>query len=645
MEEKNDKNRLKKVQENLYARKFEEKSIEPNIFKKKEYKVKEQWDADVHTPSKIGIFVARIKKILTIKNILIGSLVFFLIAVGIAYYIIKSGANVISSENIDMTITGPVSVNGGEEFSLEVAITNKSEVVVETSSLLMRYPEGSYSSADSQKGLLRERESLGKILPNETVVKTLPLVLFGEENSEKEISALLEFRFEGSSVALEKEETYKIKLASSPVNLLFYSPEEVSSGQEFEMKIELSSNSNNTITGLLVNVDYPFGFNPSSVSPPPLAGNNVWDIGDLSPSDKRIITIVGSIDGQEGDERVFKVSVGKKSTDNDKKIGTAYSFTSQSVVLTKPFIGLSLLIDGENKTEYVSKGKKVIRADVLWKSNIPIRITDGELKVRFDSSVLDKFLVSVGEGGFYRSVDNTIIWDKRGNIDFAVIEPGESGRVSFTFQTLPLAGSNGNIFQNPKIELTASADGKYISEVDVPKNMTTSITKKIKIESDLSLAARAVYNIGPFKNTGPLPPKAEKETTYTMIWTATNSSNKMSSVVAKTTLPPYIKWLGVVDPVDEDISFNEVGGEVVWNIGDLEPGVGFKTSGREVAFQVSFLPSISQIGKVPPLTGDIMLSGKDTFTGTIVKNVERRLSTQLSTDPYFSTSQAQVAPF
>jgi len=638
-----DKNKLKKIQDGLYAKKFEEEQTNKDVFKKKKYEVKEEWSTTPpETPSRIKTFIMRAKKTLTLKKILVGSLIFFVAVVIFAFYTINSGTNIVSPENIDISITGPVSVNGGEEFSLEVAITNKSEVIIETADLFMKYPEGAYSSSDSQQELLRARESLDSILPNETITKILPLVLFGEENSEKEISATLEFRFEGSSVALEKEEVYTVRLASSPVNLLFYAPEEVSSKQEFEMKIELSSNSNNTIKDLLVNIDYPFGFTPSSVSPPSLIGEGVWDVGDLSSSDKRTVIINGNIDGREGDERMFKVSVGTKSTDNNKKIGTAYSFTSESVVITKPFIELRLLVDGDDKPEYVSKGEKVIRADVLWKSNIPVRITDGELKVKFDSSVLDKFVISVGEGGFYRSIDNTIIWDKRGNADFAVIEPEEEGRVSFTFQTLPLAGSNGSVFQDPKIDIKASTKGKYISEVEVPKDVTTTITKSIKIESDLSLTARAMYNIGPFKNRGFLPPKVEKETTYTIIWTVVNSSNKMSSVVAKTTLPPYIKWLGVVSPTDEDISFNEVGGEVVWSIGDLKAGVGFGTPGREVAFQIGFLPSVSQIGKVPPLTGDIALFGEDTFTGTIVKSVERRLSTQLSTDPYFNASQAQV---
>jgi len=104
-----------------------------------------------------------------------------------------------------------------------------------------------------------------------------------------------------------------------------------------------------------------------------------------------------------------------------------------------------------------------------------------------------------------------------------------------------------------------------------------------------------------------------------------------------------VKWLGVVSPADEDISFSEIGGEVVWNIGNVKRGVGLNSAAREVAFQVSLLPSISQIGRIPSLTGDATLFGKDAFTGTIIKDITRGMTTKLSTDPYFSSSQAVVS--
>ena len=262
--------------------------------------------------------------------------------------------------------------------------------------------------------------------------------------------------------------------------------------------------------------------------------------------------------------------------------------------------------------------------------------------MKLNGDVLDKFSVLVSNGGFYSSVDNTITWDKSSNKNLSVIEPGEKGSVSFTFKSLPLVKNDTDIFKNPQISIDVSASGKRISDTNVPEEVTTSIGKKIKVESDLAVVPRIVYFTGPFKNTGELPPVADKQTTYTVVWTVTNSSNNVSGAVARTTLPTYVKWLGVVNPAGEDISFNEAGGEVVWNIGDVERGVGVTSSAREVAFKIGFLPSVSQVGKVPTLTSKTTLTGTDSFTGTVIRDIKDSLSTRLSTDPYFKINQALV---
>jgi len=640
--DKNKKDKLKEMRKRLYTKGFKAEPIEPGKFKKKEYEVKKQWE---EVPAKKSLKKEKFKssdKMPMIKKIFIASIVFFVAALAFVVFTFYYGNNVVSVENIDISISGPVSISGGEEFTLEVDIKNKSEIAIESASLLVEYPEGAYESADSQDELLRKREALNAIESGGSFSKTLPLVLFGEENSEKEINVTLELRFKGSSATFEKTELYKVRISSSPVNLSFSVPKEASLKQEFEMTIDLESNSSNVIKGLLLQVDYPFGFVFTDATPAPASGENVWDIGDLASADKRTIIIRGTVDGQEGDEKVFRVSTGTRTKKGENIIGTIYNFVSESVSVTKPFLGVNLLINGSSAPEYISSSKKAVRVDILWKSNIPTRIIDGQIEVKLKGGILDKFSVLASNGGFYRSIDDTIVWDKNNNSDLSTIEPGEKGSMNFTFQSLSLVNADADVFKNPQVVVEVSAKGKRISDINVPEEITTSVAKKVKIESDLDIASRAVYYTGPFKNSGPLPPVAEQETTYTVIWTVTNSSNNISDAVTRTTLPTYVRWLGVVSPTNEDVSFSEAGGEVVWNIGNVERGTGVTSSPREVAFQISFLPSVSQVSKTPLLTGETVMSGKDTFTRTSIKDVVNGLSTRLSTDPYFDIRQATV---
>mgnify|MGYP001594395415 FL=1 len=58
------------------------------------------------------------------KVFFIFSALFFLLAAGFAVYRFREGGRGISSDNVEMTITGPVSIDAGEELSLQVTMTN-----------------------------------------------------------------------------------------------------------------------------------------------------------------------------------------------------------------------------------------------------------------------------------------------------------------------------------------------------------------------------------------------------------------------------------------------------------------------------------------------------------------------------------------
>lgn len=158
----------------------------------------------------------------------------------------------------------------------------------------------------------------------------------------------------------------------------------------------------------------------------------------------------------------------------------------------------------------------------------------------------------------------------------------------------------------------------------------------------MSLLSRGFYYIGPFTNTGPIPPVAEKETTYTITWTVTNTSNTLTGVKAVATIPSYIKWTGKINPSTEKISFNPLGGEIVWDVGEVKAGVGSTLAPKEVSFQVSFVPSLSQVGTSPTILSDTKVTGVDSFTKTEISETKSSVTTDLKFDPNFSTEGSRV---
>lgn len=636
------KSGIEEMRRKLYSRGGQE--IGPkkrNQLREIEYDTKSKW-AENKDSNKIIQKEKKYKKTRKsfLSTLLTASFVFFLLAIGFSSYFIFGGSNTVSSQNIDIVIEGPATVSGGEELSLQIGIVNKNSVPIKLADLLVEYPDGTRSAVDIAKALPRYRESIGTVAPGEVLQKTVKAILLGSEDTQQDIKVTIEYRVDDSNAIFFTEKIYTVTLISAPLSISVSGVDEITSGQEIDFTIDIVSNSNTIIKDALLSVEYPFGFEFISAVPEPAFTNKVWDLGDIQPEGKRIIKLRGIIIGEDNEERVFRFFGGVKSEKDEKELGVSFATLMKSIFIKKPFIGVNLALNGDQGSEYVAGIGDKIRADMVWVNNMPVRVLDAEIEVKLRSESLDRFSITTDQG-FYKSLNNTIIYSRETNEDLAVLEPGESGGVTFSFASL--GASSGSIFKNPEIILDISIRGKRLSEDNVPQEINSSITRTVKLASDLFLASRALYSIGPFDNTGPLPPKAEKETTYTIIWTITNSSNIVDDVKVIAVLPSYVRWTGKISPSSEDIAFNPLGGKIVWNVGSVKPKADVSNSGqKEVAFQVALLPSLSQVGDSPILINQQTINGFDRFTNTALNSVKKELTTRLVTDPNFNFSDADV---
>jgi hypothetical protein len=598
-----------------------------------------------HPSQKLGIgVIASDQTTMSLaKKILLVSLAFFVIAVGVSGFFFLGEKNVFSPDNIDISISGPVSIEGGKELGLQVVITNKNSVALDAAELIADYPTGTKDPDNLTKDMTHRRDFVGSVAPGGVVNKTTRAILFGEEGSQKEIKISLEYRAPSSNAIFVKEKMYQLAISSSPINVTVETPKEINSGQEMVAKVKVSSNSSSDIKNLIVEVSYPSGFGYKRSNIPPTYKNNIWKIDSLAPGKSESIEVTGVLEGQNEEVKTFRVSTGLESDKNAGKIITVYNSALQKIQITKPFVGVSLFLDGNQTPEYVLDGVKSVRGDIEWENNTSDTIINGQLTIRFVGQALDKTTVSADDGGFYQSLDNNITWDKGGVTQFSSIDPGSSGRFSFSFGPLALFSEGQPKLRNPAIDIEATFTGTRIAAGRAKEQVETKILRRVKIATSPQVAARSLYSTGPFVNSGPLPPKAENQTTYTIVWSVSNSSSDVSDATVMATLPPYVKWLNVFAPNSEKMSYDPDGGKVKWNIGALKAGTGITSSAREVSFQVAFTPSVSQINTIPQLTSDIFLEGNDDFAGIVVKNTKRGVTTYLSSDPSFKDRDGVVS--
>ena len=569
-------------------------------------------------------------------------------AIAVAAYVFSRGGNLVSPANVELLIGGARAVKAGETLTLQVLVANRNTVALQSVDFIVEYPAGTRSPADLTKTLTRTRSSLEAINPGAVASQTIKAVVFGEKDTEQEIRVTIEYRLADSNAIFDKTATFRYDISDSPLNLLADWPTEVNAGQLLTLVFEIQNNSAVPLKDVVIKGDYPPGFIFRNAAPPPAVGrSDFWRLGELAAGDSRRLAVTGLVEGQHEDPKSFRFSAGTAKANAAGEIDLVYGELFKIVTIKRPSVGLTLVLNGETAAgELVADSGELLRADIAWINNSPTEITDGKIEASLQGEILDPRSVTVSDG-FWQSADNLIVWQKGTTPALVRLAPGGAGQVSFTFSTQSLldAGVSRRLIQNPNLELKIRFTGRQVAAGLPDEQIERVLNQKIKINTILQLAAAVLYSDGPFDNIGPLPPKVGQETTYTIVWSVINSSNPAREVRVKATLPTYVRWLGVVAPSEEAISFNEATGEVIWDLGVVEAGRGLVSAAREAAFQIAFRPSVSQVGETPVLVVSPTLTGADTFTGEVLTYPARRsLDTRLLNDSGFRSGDERVVP-
>jgi hypothetical protein len=345
--------------------------------------------------------------------------------------------------------------------------------------------------------------------------------------------------------------------------------------------------------------------------------------------------------GEDNDIRVFHFNVGAKSQVNPNTIGTQYVSIQREISLEKPFVSLAIEFGGDDNTkDFVSDFDHNSTVTVRWFNNLSTIISNMKIVVDLKGTAYDNSTVSP-DGGYFNSGENSITWSQQTNPEFASIGPGDSGTVSFNIVPRN-RGTVSNPVTNPSINISASVSGNRTQETNVPVVVTSSVKRNIVIASSLELSGRVVRSIGSLINSGPIPPKIDQVTTYTVVWSINNTSNSVRDAVVKATLPPYVRWSNAFVPNKEDISYDENSGLVTWNIGDIDAHTSSLSTRKEVDFQIALTPSVVHVGNTPVLVNQATLSGVDRFTNSNLSSVEDALTTRFSTDPVYRQGDESV---
>ncbi|MFA6094500.1 MAG: hypothetical protein WC757_01265 [Candidatus Paceibacterota bacterium] len=628
-----EKSKLDRVRNSLYSPKTKfTTDIPRNTFDEVDFNTKTDWKqpdfSEMKSPSS--------QRGSWLKTFFIASILFFIVSASIASYIFFAGGNTISSAKIDILVAGPTSVPGGKTLPLDISIKNNNTVALEQASLIVTFPPGTRSENNLSTEYVRATEDIGTIAAGASVRKSVTAVLFGEKDDIKTITVSLTYKARSSNAVLKKDKTYDVAINSSPINIAVDAVSEISSNQDVKFVATISSNSSAKIDNLLLRADTPPGFIFKNANPKADFDNTIWTIGSLKPEESRKIEFTGTIEGQDNDEKIFVFHTGVKTATDEKIIAADFVSVMHSIAIKKPFIGATIVLDGDTAQNHVARLGQNVQGKIGWFNNTQMPVSDVEVSLKFGGNLFDRASIS-SENGFFRSLDNTLIWNQNNAPALAQVASGGSGQFNFVFSlkrpTLDLV----NTLRNPSMTVGVSVKGKRMSGSGLPEEVNSVDVKTIKIATDLALTSKTFFYSGAFKNTGSVPARAEKPTTYTIVWTVSNSYNNVSGGLVSAELPEYVRWVGVTSPSGEQVQFNPIGNKIQWTVGSVQAGAGKTVSPREVSFQVEITPSISQIGTTPILVRNMEIVGRDDFTGMPVGSSPKDSTVDISSDPKSSS--------
>lgn len=564
----------------------------------------------------------------------VSAVVFFLVTLAGAGAYLYFGGRSVSANNIILSTQGPTTIASGDTVPLLLTIDNKNPIALHEVTITIVYPEGTRSSDDPTKPLTSYVETLGDIPAGGHVERTIRASVFGSEGAQISLPIKVQYKTDGSTSVFLKQKQYDFSVTSSPIALTVLSLAQVSSGQSLAVDVQVKNNATTPLENVAVIATYPFGFALTSTDPKPATGN-LFYIGSLAPGEQKSIHIVGVVSGENMDDRIFKFEGGVSASPTSASLATSYSSKEIGIKLTKPFLGTTIELNHDSSESPVIVAGVPVSGTVTWLNNLSSQITNGEVHITLSGEALDPTSVQAGSG-FYRSSDSTILYTYQTSPSLAKLAPGASGQGSFVFSTKkPAALAN---LRSPSITMQVSILGKRVNEKNVPEVVTSTLTRVIRIGTNLNLVSNAVRTIGKISNTGPWPPVPNQETTYTIQYSLNNNLNSVGGTKVVATLPTYVRYTGQVSPKDGTLVYDESNRTVTWNVGDVNVGGAAKT----VSFQVGLTPSLTQSGSYPVLVSQQTVTGTDRFTQKPIQGTVGEITTQTTSDPAYTDAKGKV---
>jgi len=575
-------------------------------------------------PQAVRFFSPKQKKIL-----IVSSVIFFAVLVlsGAVFYFWLTS---FKKSLVDFNISGPAQVSSGEAGVYTVFYWNNTDQILQNAALVLRYPQ------DAVVGdKIIQNIDLGSIGVGGGGKQEITLAFIGPDKSIRKLEAVLSYKPRNTSSTFENETFKEVAISGSALSIDFKMPETTLPNIKNVYVIHYENNTDKVFQNVSIEATYPNEFNFVSSDRTPAKNNNTWNLGDLNPNEGGDITILGILKNAQNAN--FELAIGVV------KNNRFYKFSQNSFRINLIALPLKMDISVNGQSNLTVNPGDYLQFKIHYENNADISLSDVILKAKLDGLMYD--FSSLKTSGYFNSVDNTITWNAGNSPDFKSLSPNLSGDVEFQISVKPRYVIRTFRDKNFLLQVSAEMNTLTVPPSLAVKSLSVTSDLALKVNTRADLKTKGYYFDSAIKNSGPLPPKVNQTTTYTIHWQITNYSNNINNAVVKTVLPEGVSWLNKkVGAGAATLEYNDRIGELTWKVGEVAAGTGVMLDSYEVIFQVGLTPAANKVDMAVPILGESILTGNDTFTGTDILVTAPALKTDLPDDPGVGFLKSRVQP-
>lgn len=308
---------------------------------------------------------------------------------GVRYYL---NSNRVSAEDIVITDTISDYAESGKMYPLNISISNKNSVPIESVVLRLNYEKG--VNPNGEVDIQKTEFNIGNILAEGNYASTTEVMFFGREADVRKVKMDLNYKVQGSNANFLKSSEKQVKISAPLVTLSMDAPKKVIADHEYAINISVKNVGQDNFLPSMVNVVVPDGF---SVRRDGSDNPTIFKINELKKGDSRKFTLLGKFPNSVGQVKNFRVYV---STQKEGGIGPSFAESQAEVNIVAEPVQIvtnfksdyapvkSLLIGKNNEIEMI-----VSNSDSYALDEVSIKINSNKNEVfSFDSSTTPTLL-------------------------------------------------------------------------------------------------------------------------------------------------------------------------------------------------------------------------------------------------------------